>query len=152
MEEAAWKERLEDGLLSREADGSFLSCSLTEVPGTMPGPDVGGRSQGVRVGDAAPREGEVPTLPPGWVPALGQRGGWSQLAPSSGLAGLQQSASPSSLSSTQSPGTRRETRNRTVSEDIGAFDQTPMRAEPGECPLPLGTPHSSRGGRKEVKP
>lgn len=56
MEEAAQKERLEDGLPSREADAditavSFLSCSLTEVSGTMPGPDVGGRSQGVRVGD-----------------------------------------------------------------------------------------------------
>lgn len=56
MEEAAQKERLEDGLPSREADAditavSFLSCSLTEVSGSMPGPDVGGRSQGVRVGD-----------------------------------------------------------------------------------------------------
>lgn len=43
-------------MASREADAdivavSFHSRTPNEISGTMPGPDVGGRSQGVGVGD-----------------------------------------------------------------------------------------------------
>lgn len=70
------------------------------------------------------RDVEIPAGPGSH--ALGLGSGMGPTGPCfSGLTGLQQSALPRSLSSRQSPGTRRETRNETVSEDTGAFHQKP---------------------------
>lgn len=80
----------------READAdigavSFRSCTLNkEVSGTMPSPDVGGRSLGMGVGDRLLQRGRGVEIPTGLGgPALALDGGWAQQVPCSGLAGLQ---------------------------------------------------------------
>lgn len=112
-------------MASWEADAdivavSFHSRTPNKVSGIVPGPDVGGRSQGVGVGDTLLLESERCRDSSGArLPCSGARVG-------DGHAGLQQLAllcSPSSQGPcSQGPGTRRETRNEAVSEEIGLLE------------------------------
>lgn len=113
-------------------------------------PDVEGRSQGVGVGAVLLPERVRSRFPLGWAaPRSGP--GWSGggvVSPTGPLLWPCWSAVvgfPSHPGCSQSPGTRKETQNETVSKETGALDQEPngrrVVLSLGMCALcPLGTP------------
>lgn len=118
-------------MASPEADAdiaavSFHSCTPNKVSGTVPGPDVGGRSQRVGVGDDVllPESKKCRDSSCAGQPCSGANLG-------DGLIGLRQPALSCGPNRSQDLGTRRETRNEAVSGEIGLFDQKQMPTHPG---------------------
>lgn len=126
-------------MASWEADAdiaavSFHSRTPNKVSGTLPGPDVGERSQRVGMGDMLLPESES-CRDLSWA---GQPGSGTKVG--AGLAALQLLALSCGPRSIQGPGIRRETRNESVSEEIGVLDLKTNDPSPWartECPLSL---------------